>query len=79
MGRRPVAPSSVRVTGGRPEAAVGCNWGVLVNLDDGSSVVLGEVLARAGEGTIYAVVDRAEWVAKVFHADGRGVGGKGEK
>ena len=58
---------------------MGCNWGVLVNLDDGSFVVLGEVLARAGEGTIYAVVDRSEWVAKVFHAQGRGVGGKGEK
>jgi len=35
--------------------------------DDGQSVSLGAVIARAGEGTIYEVVGQPEWVAKVFH------------
>jgi DNA-binding helix-hairpin-helix protein with protein kinase domain len=37
--------------------------------DDGEIVVLGSVLTRAGEGTIYAVADRIDLVVKVFHAD----------
>lgn len=36
--------------------------------DDGSSVQLGAVLAKAGEGSVYEVVGRADVVAKVFHA-----------
>ena len=38
-----------------------------MRLDGGVDVVLGPVLAKAGEGTIFEVVDRPEWVAKVFH------------
>jgi eukaryotic-like serine/threonine-protein kinase len=38
-----------------------------VRLAGGAHVVLGPVLAKAGEGTIYAVADRPTWVAKVFH------------
>ena len=41
----------------------------VLRLDDGVDVELGSVLARAGEGTIYAVVGRDDWVAKVFHPD----------
>jgi DNA-binding helix-hairpin-helix protein with protein kinase domain len=36
-------------------------------VDGGVSVVLGAVLARAGEGVVYEVVGRSEWVAKIFH------------
>lgn len=36
-------------------------------VDDEIDVHLGDVLARAGEGTIYAVADRPDWAAKVFH------------
>ncbi|MDT5026354.1 MAG: hypothetical protein QOE61_2780 [Micromonosporaceae bacterium] len=39
--------------------------------DDGSAIQLGEVLARAGEGTIFTVLGDPEWVAKVFHHDRR--------
>ena len=42
---------------------------VPLRLDDGVGVQLGPLLARAGEGTIYAVVGRDDWVAKVFHPD----------
>lgn len=40
-----------------------------VRLEDGSALTLGVVLARAGEGTVYEVVDHPEWVAKIFHPD----------
>lgn len=39
-----------------------------LTLDDGSPLVLGAVLAKAGEGTIFEVDGRKELVAKVFHA-----------
>ena len=39
----------------------------VLRLGDGSTVVLGTVLARAGEGTIHEVVGRPDWVAKIFH------------
>lgn len=42
---------------------------MMMRLGAGGLVVLGDVLARAGEGTIFAVVDRPGLVAKVFHAD----------
>lgn len=38
-----------------------------LRVDDGSVVTLGAVLARAGEGTIYEIVDRPDRVAKIFH------------
>jgi hypothetical protein len=37
--------------------------------EGGVTATLGAVIARAGEGTIYAVVGQNEWVAKVFHPD----------
>ncbi len=49
----------------QPEGWVGS----VLRLGDGVSVDLGPVLARAGEGTIYEVAGRADWVAKVFHAE----------
>ncbi|GAY17823.1 hypothetical protein [Mycobacterium sp. shizuoka-1] len=36
-------------------------------LGTGQSVTLGPALAKAGEGTIYDVVGRPDWAAKVFH------------
>ena len=50
-----------------------------VQLDNGVSVTLGAVLARAGEGTIYEVVGRSDWVAKVFHPDLHDLPGKLDK
>ena len=50
-----------------------------VQLDGGVSVALGAVLARAGEGTIYEIADRPEWVAKVFHPDLRDLSDKRDK
>jgi DNA-binding helix-hairpin-helix protein with protein kinase domain len=47
-------------------------------LDGGGEVSPGDVIARAGEGTIYEVVGHPEWVAKVFHA-GPEVGVKRDK
>jgi hypothetical protein len=41
----------------------------VLRLEDGSVLTLGAVLARAGEGVIYEVIGRPEWVVKVFHAD----------
>jgi hypothetical protein len=41
----------------------------VLRLGDGSVVTLGAVLSRAGEGTIFEVADRPEWVAKMFHPD----------
>jgi len=38
-------------------------------LDDGTRVQSGAVLARAGEGTIYEVAGRSDWVLKIFHGD----------
>lgn len=38
-----------------------------LTLEGGSRVVLGTVLAKAGEGTIHQVVGRDDLVAKVFH------------
>lgn len=40
-----------------------------MRLADGADVVLGAVLARAGEGTIYEVAERSDVVAKIFHPD----------
>ncbi|WP_328354321.1 hypothetical protein OG976_23355 [Mycobacterium sp. NBC_00419] len=42
---------------------------VVLGVVGGSSVVLGAVLARAGEGVVYEVVGRSGWVVKVFHSD----------
>ena len=39
------------------------------HLSDGRQVVLGPALAKAGEGTIYPLIDDPTLVAKVFHAD----------
>ena len=50
-----------------------------VRVGDGSSVILGSVLARAGEGTIYTIVDRPDRVAKVFHPDLRDLNAKRDK
>lgn len=41
----------------------------VMRLADGTEVMLGAVLARAGEGTIYEVADRDDRVVKVFHSD----------
>ncbi len=38
-----------------------------LEVDDGSTVQLGEVLAKAGEGSIYEVAGRTDLVAKLFH------------
>jgi DNA-binding helix-hairpin-helix protein with protein kinase domain len=40
---------------------------VTLRLETGEPVALGPVLAKAGEGTIYAVGGRPGWAAKVFH------------
>jgi DNA-binding helix-hairpin-helix protein with protein kinase domain len=40
---------------------------VNLRLGTGQSVTLGPALAKAGEGTIYDVVGRPDWAAKVFH------------
>jgi len=39
----------------------------MVKLEDGVTAELGDVLARAGEGTLYDVVGHPNWVAKMFH------------
>lgn len=41
----------------------------MLRLDNGAVIQLGAVLARAGEGTIYEIVDHGDWVAKIFHTD----------
>src|SRR5947209_5344118 len=38
-----------------------------LTVDDGSSVQLGAVLAKAGEGSIHQVIGRVGLVAKLFH------------
>lgn len=50
-----------------------------VRLESGEAVTLGPVLARAGEGTVYGVVQQPDWVAKVFHSDLKGLPSKLEK
>jgi hypothetical protein len=50
-----------------------------LRLETGEDVVLAQVLARAGEGTIYALVDHPEWVAKIFHPTLKRLGAKLEK
>jgi eukaryotic-like serine/threonine-protein kinase len=40
----------------------------VLTLDGGVQIALGPALSKAGEGTIHEVVDRPEWVAKVFHS-----------
>ncbi len=40
-----------------------------MRLADGADLALGAVLARAGEGTIYEVAERADVVAKIFHPE----------
>lgn len=44
-----------------------------VRLSSGERVLLGPVLARAGEGTVYSVRQRPELAAKVFHPNLRGL------
>lgn len=51
----------------------------VLRLGDGSTVVLGAVLARAGEGTIHEVVGRPDWVAKIFHPDLKDLAAKRNK
>lgn len=51
----------------------------VLRLGDGSTVALGAVLARAGEGTIHEVVGRPDWVAKIFHSDLKDVHAKRAK
>lgn len=51
----------------------------VLRLDDGSTVALGAVVARAGEGTIHEVVGRPDWVAKIFHPDLKELAAKREK
>lgn len=41
----------------------------MLRLGNGVIIQLGAVVARAGEGTIYEVIGRSDWVAKIFHAD----------
>ncbi|TDO10469.1 hypothetical protein EV580_4758 [Mycobacterium sp. BK086] len=41
----------------------------VVRLHGDLEFTLGRVIASAGEGTIYEVADRPEWVAKIFHRD----------
>lgn len=41
----------------------------VLRLDNGVIIELGAVVARAGEGTIYDVAGRNDWVVKIFHAD----------
>jgi DNA-binding helix-hairpin-helix protein with protein kinase domain len=47
-----------------------------VSLETGEPVRLGAVLARAGEGTVYDVVGRPDWAAKVFHPTLNDLGNK---
>jgi DNA-binding helix-hairpin-helix protein with protein kinase domain len=48
-------------------------------VDGGLDVNLAHVLAKAGEGTIYAVADHPEWAAKVFHPTLNDLGTKLDK
>nr|WP_196807974.1 hypothetical protein [Mycobacterium sp. 141] len=50
-----------------------------LSLDIGVGVSLGGVVARAGEGTVYEVVGRPEWVVKLFHSDLGDLAAKVEK
>jgi len=50
-------------------AARGDSTRLQVRLETGERLTLAPVLARAGEGTVYAVVQRPDLAAKVFHAD----------
>ncbi|WP_220386403.1 hypothetical protein [Frankia sp. ArI3] len=50
-----------------------------MTLQNGTPIQLGERLARAGEGTVWDVVGRPEWVAKIFHPDLKGLVAKREK
>jgi DNA-binding helix-hairpin-helix protein with protein kinase domain len=50
-----------------------------VRLSTGEPVTLTPVLARAGEGTVYGVAQRQDWVAKVFHPDLKGLASKVDK
>ena len=43
--------------------------GATLRIGDDLQVDLGAVLAKAGEGTIYEIAGRPEWVAKIFHPD----------
>jgi DNA-binding helix-hairpin-helix protein with protein kinase domain len=52
---------------------------VNVRLDTGEPVVFGHVLAKAGEGTIYEIVGRTGWAAKVFHPTLGDLGNKLDK
>lgn len=48
-------------------------------LPDGGGVVLGDVVASAGEGVVYEIVDHPQWVAKVFRPNLRGLADKLDK
>ncbi len=50
-----------------------------MTLQNGTPIQLGERLAKAGEGTVWDVVGRPEWVAKIFHPDLKGLVAKREK
>ncbi len=39
----------------------------MLTIDGDAPIRLGAVIAKAGEGTVYQVADRPEWVAKIFH------------
>ncbi len=41
----------------------------MLTVDGDVGIELGPVLARAGEGTVYEVIGRPDWVAKVFHPE----------
>ncbi|UXA19114.1 hypothetical protein [Mycobacterium sp. SMC-4] len=51
----------------------------MMRLDNGAGIGLGAVIARAGEGTIYEVVGRRDWVAKIFHSDLKDIAAKRAK
>ena len=51
----------------------------MLHLDDGTAVVLGARLAKAGEGTIYTVDSHPQWAAKIFHPKLRGLDEKRDK
>ncbi|MGV0715509.1 hypothetical protein ABQE93_08900 [Mycolicibacterium sp. XJ662] len=51
----------------------------VLRLGDGSTVRLGAVLARAGEGTIYEIAGRPDWAAKIFHPELRALDAKRAK
>lgn len=70
------APETTRMT--RPDSSEG-SGDFMLRAGDGSTVTLGPVLARAGEGTIHEIVGRPDLVAKIFHRDLKGLDAKNGK